>query len=324
MLKRVDWVAETIRRCPRTRLITRAAELTFKPGDDAIGVIIHMTGNNQILSLEAVDAFFAHGVRATHPAMGYHNRWCSGTEGKPSDPVLTEFGREVIARYNELGVVLDTAHATDASAQAMIRASTKPVIDGHTTSRNLVPQSRGLSDDTLKMIADTGGVVGIHFADHLLTSEVWRQKYARSESDGVARRRSRPRLWEYNKYVLALTQDPEERVRLRKNREAQESFFRERNLSPDPSESTPPVRVATLKHMGDAIDYLVNLLGIEHVAVGGDVDGIDDHSWPDGMDHVGELAHLTAELMRRGYKEEALRKFLAENWLRVYRQCLPP
>lgn len=320
LLERVDWVADTIDKCPRTRLVARAGELDASRNCDGIGVIVHMTGNNQYVSIEAVDEFFRHGVRAIHPALQYHDKWCRGIRGKPA-PVLTDFGREVIQRCNELGILLDVAHASDESAQAIIQASQKPVIDGHTTSSGLVPESRGLSDETLKMLANSGGVVGIHFADHMLTSEVWREKSPLFDKDGVPKPGYTPRLWEYNRHVLASTKDPDERMRLRRHREEQDKFFEAHGLAPDPE--TPTTRVATLRHMGDTIEYLANLVGIEHVGLGGDVDGIGDDQWPLGMDHVGELPHLTAELLRRGWGEDSLRKFLWENWYRVYSESLP-
>jgi membrane dipeptidase len=315
-LGRIDWVLDTLRKNPRARLVTRASDLARKPGDDSIGVILHLTGNNHTVSLGVVDTFFHRGVRATHPAMPYHNRWCRAMGGMPS-PVLNEYGRQVIGRMNELGIALDTAHASDESAQAIIRASTKPCIDSHTTSRNLVPSSRGLLDETLRMLADRGGVAGIHFADHLVTEEANKHKYDRAE-----RKERRPDpLWEYNKHVLATIHDPDERVKMRKNREAIERFYREKGITLAPA--VPTARVATLKHMGDMVNYLVNLMGIGHVAIGGDVNGITPDSWPVGMDNVGELPHLTAELLRRGYKEDALEKFLSANWRRVYAACLP-
>jgi len=72
-------------------------------------------------------------VRLWHPALPYHNRWCSAKEGI-AGPVLTDFGRQVIARMNERGIVLDTAHANHASTREFIRASAAPVADSHTTS----------------------------------------------------------------------------------------------------------------------------------------------------------------------------------------------
>ena len=169
-LERIETVTRTIRECPRTRLVTSAEGLSHC-GDGTIGVIVHLTGNNHTVDLATVDRFFASGVRAIHPAMQYHNRYCAGHEGLPG-PGLTEFGREVVQRMNELGLVVDTAHASDASALALIETSTKPVIDSHTTSRDLVPSSRGLRDTTLRKLADRGGVVGAHLADHMLNERL--------------------------------------------------------------------------------------------------------------------------------------------------------
>jgi microsomal dipeptidase-like Zn-dependent dipeptidase len=310
-LERIDELVTTIKRCPRTRLVTCARDLAPRQ-DDTIGVVVHLIGNNHMVDLEAVDTFFRRGVRACHPAMEYHSRWCSSQAGL-AGPVLTAFGRQAVARMNERGIVLDTAHASDASAVAIIEASSKPVIDGHTTSRDRVPQSRGLRDATLRRIAQGGGVVGIHFADHMLTTEAWRKKYGR--------RPAHPRIWEYHKHVLQQTDDPEERIRLRNDKEMQEKFFRDHRLPPEPP--LPAIRAATLGQLADAIDYLVKLLGIDHVGIGGDVNGIDDDSWPEGMDHVGHLPRLTAELLRRRYTEERLRKLWSDNWRRVYAKCLP-
>ena len=318
LLDGVDaWVARIVD-CPRTRLIAGADDL--KPDGESIGVIVHITGNNPIMSLDVVDTLFRRGVRAIHPAMQYHNRWCSGYNGMDG-PVLTDFGREAIYRMNDLGMVLDTAHASEASAQAIIRASTRPVIDSHTTSTDLVPSSRGHTDETLKMIADSGGVVGVHFADHMLTQEAWRKKYGMMVADGLPKAGYRPRLWAYNQHVLATTEDPVERNRLRKDRAAQGAFFQARGLPPDPA--IPKARAATLSDLADVVDYLVGVVGMEHVAIGGDVNGIDDHQWPEGLDHLGELPHLTAELLRRGYDVGTLQKILSANWVRVYKECLP-
>lgn len=311
-LRRIDELVAAIQKCPRTRLITRAAQLAAAPRDNSIGVIIHLIGNNHTLELGTVDTFFERGVRATHPAFQYHNRWCAGHNGRPA-PIITAFGRKVIARMNELGIIIDTAHASDESAEAMIEASVRPVNDSHTTSRDLVPQSRGLRDKTLLRVARSGGVVGVHFADQFLTPDAWHKKYAK--------RPAQPRQWQYNRYVLEQTSDPEERIRLRNDPEARAKFYRERKLPPDPR--VVPVRAATVSHLADVIDYLVKLLGIEHVGLGPDVNGIDDDQWPEGMDHIGQLPRLTAELLRRGYQEEQLRKLLSDNWRRVFAKGLP-
>lgn len=310
-LQRIDELGATIRNCSRTRLITRASELA-PDKDNKIGVVIHVIGNNHTIDLDTVNTFFERGVRASHPAYQYHNRWCAGHNGRAA-PVMTAFGRRVVARMNELGIVLDTAHASDESAEAILEASVKPVNDSHTTSRDLVPQSRGLRDKTLRRIAESGGVVGVHFADHMLTPEAWRRKYAQ--------RPAQPRQWQYNKHVLASTDDPDERIRLRNDREAADKFYRDHHLPPEPGAT--PLKSASVSDLADALDYLVKLVGIDHVGLGPDVNGIDDDQWPERMDHIGHLPLLTAELLRRNYGEDQLRKLLSDNWRRVFAKCLP-
>lgn len=313
---RIQKVRDTVQECSRTHLVTDRNDL--RQNQD-ISVVIHLTGNNHTIDLDSVDRFYDLGVRAIHPAMQYHNRYCTGLEGIPG-PALSDFGREVIGRMNELGIVVDTAHASDESAEAMIEASSKPVIDSHTTSRNLVPSSRGLSDQLLRKIADRGGVVGIHFADHLISQKAWETKYTLYEKDGMTNSGFEPRIWKYNRHVLALTDDPEKRMKLRRDQKEQETFFEEHKLPPDPAISaTPSVNIANL---ADVVDYLIKICGNEHVGIGGDVNGIDSHQWPEGMSHVGELPNLTAELLSRGYTHEQLAKLLSANWRRVYRDCL--
>jgi membrane dipeptidase len=313
-LENVDRALKLIRQCSRMRLVTRASQLKTHPKDNSIGVIVHISGNNHTLNLGVVDKFFECGVRAWHPAMQYHNRWCAGKGGMPA-PTLSDFGRQVIARMNEVGIVLDTAHASDETAQAFVKVSKKPVIDSHTTSSTVAPQSRGLSDQTLKMIAGSRGVIGVHFATGFLVAAPKRRRVADAGYE--------PRLFKYNRWVLESTKDPEERMRLRKNAEAQEKFYRQHNLPPEPgSQQQQREPRGTVSHLADLVEYLVRLVGMEHVGIGGDVNGID-RDWPTGMQHTGELPHLTAELLRRGYKEDRLRKLLSDNWRRVYSQVLP-
>jgi membrane dipeptidase len=322
-LERVDFVLNNIERCPRTYLVRRRGQMAADPMvNDAIGVILHLTGHNHTGDVATLERLFRRGVRAWHPAMQYHNRWVGGCEqatvnGEPP-VVLTELGRELIARMNTLGIAVDTAHAVDASAQAMIAASAKPVFDSHTGSRTFVPANpRCLADETLRQIADGGGVVGIHFADHMLHPLATEQKYAHRADAAAAHA--------YSRHVLALTDDPDERVALRRGPQAAAArarFYAEHGFA-ESANPTASRRVIDLTHMAAHIEHLVNVCGRDHVGLGGDINGIADHQWPGGMDHVGELPHLTAELLRRGWCEADLEAFLAGNFRRFFRDVLP-
>lgn len=81
-------------------------------------------------------------------------------------------------------------------------------------------------------------------------------------------------------------------------------------------------RVATVSQLADIVEYLVALVGEEHVGIGGDVNGIDDYQWPVEMPNIAQLPRLTMELLRRGWAIDTLRALLGDNWLRVYRAGL--
>lgn len=321
--KNFDAALKDVQRCSRVKVILNARDLRPDSADATIGVIPLITCNSYLLDIAALEDMFARGLRISHCAGGTCIKWCrsygAARVGGKQAPVFSEFGRALIARMNELGIVIDLAHMSDESSEAIIAASAKPVIDGHTGSRTVVPHSRGHSDGTLKKIADSGGVAGIHFADGLFTTKVHGPKYA----IGAVPQDYEPRLRKYNRHLLATVTDPEERFRLRKNRAAQDAFFKAHNLPPDPAPSASGQRIATVSDMAEHIEHMVKVMGIEHVGLGGDINGIQMDSWPLGMDHLGELPHLTAELLRRGHSEEELEKFLCGNWLRVFRECLP-
>jgi|GEM_PF-2153563 len=319
LLRNFDTALATIEKCPRVRVVGRASELTPDPADPAIYVLPLVTSHTWMKDLAAVDAMFARGLRISHCGGVICHTWnrpapSTKVHGKEG-PMMTDFGREVVARMNELGMILDMAHVSDESTAEIIKASSKPVIDGHTGSTSKVPKCRGHNDATLKLIADSGGVAGIHFADHLYCVRVWEKKYAPAiGTDSKAN-------WAYNRHLLEKYPAASDRARMRKNSAEREKFFRDNNLTAPPRGSSE--RIATVRDMADHIDHLVNVMGIEHVGLGGDVNGITSHSWPAGVDHVGDLPVLTAELLRRGWSEDATVKFLSANWLRVFRECLP-
>ena len=314
--QKIDRLLSDAGECPRARQVRRVSELRPPPGDDTLRFFILSTGQRHYRTLEDVEYFFRRGLRAAHLA---GDKFIRGIFVEKADgvavPPITEYGRQVVARMNEIGIVIDTAHMSDEAVIEIARITKKPIFDGHTCSRDLVPSSRGLNDQALRAIAGTGGCVGIHFADHMLAEFVNKTKYAGNgynAAEGV---------YAYHRHVLTLAKDPVEVKRLRDDAEGRARFLREHGYPPVPTPGRE--RVVTVAHMADHIEYLVNLIGIDHVGLGGDINGIGDDQWPVGMDHVGELPHLTAELLRRGWKREALKKFLSENWYRVFEAGLP-
>lgn len=314
--QRIDKLLADARECPRARQVRLASELRPAAGDNSLRFFLLATGQRQYRTLADVDHFFQLGLRAAHLAGDKFIRgiFVEKADGRPVPPI-TEYGRQVVAHMNRLGIVIDTAHMSDEAVLEIARITTRPIFDGHTSSRDLVPASRGLSDRALRAIASTGGCVGIHFADHLFAQFVHGTKYP-VDSPAVAEG-----IHAYHRHVLALARDPVEIKRLRDDTEGRARFLRDHGY---PAAALPARdRLASVVHMADHIDYLVNLVGIDHVGLGGDINGIGDDQWPLGMDHIGQLPHLTAELLRRGWKHDALRKFLSGNWYRVFEAGFP-
>jgi membrane dipeptidase len=120
---------------------------------------------------------------------------------------------------------------------------------------------------------------------------------------------------------VMLSDNPDWEIDPAESWEAEQAFYQEHDLPPD---LDPPMgRIATITHLANLVDYLINLVGDEHVALGGDVGGISADQWPLGLDHTGHLPRLTADLLGRGYGEDSLRRILSNNWYRIYRECLP-
>ncbi|MEW6357576.1 MAG: dipeptidase [Planctomycetota bacterium] len=163
---------------------------------------------------------------------------------------LTAFGRQVVKEMNHLGVLVDLAHINDAAFYDVIEIAEKPVVSTHGGVFACAPHSRCLTDDQLRAIARTGGLLGIAF---------------------------------YDKFI------------------AQER--------------------ATIDKIVDQIAYVADLVGIGHVGIGSDFDGLGRGVWP-VIRTADRLPRLTEAMVRRGFSEAEIRKVLGGNFLRVLRATI--
>ncbi len=183
---------------------------------------------------------------------------------------------------NRLGVLVDLSHASDATFFDAIDVSRAPIILSHSSARALVDNVRNVSDEMLLALGRNGGVIMINFFDPTVNSnlsqEVMDEVHRRIEQNHGGDLRQ---VWRVIGQVRA-----------------------ERGLGK-----------ATVEDIVDHIDYVRNLIGIEHVALGSDFDGV--HSLPTGMENVTRLPFVTYEMMRRGYTDDEVRLVLGGNTLRV-------
>jgi membrane dipeptidase len=241
---------------------------------------------------ENVERYYRVGVRYLSPAWTDSLSWAgsSGDEvGKTRG--LNDFGRAVVREMNRLGMMVDVSHVSDKTFWDIIDTSTRPVIATHSACRAIVDEPRNLTDEMIVALAKTGGVVNVIFYPAFLEPG-WNEKKKQVDIEiaPLVQRASNAEKGDIAHKKLA-----RDRVR-------REEFLKR----------LPPVSVARIV---DHIDHIVKLVGIDHVGIGSDFDGIQ--AVPADLKSVAELPSLTAELLRRGYSEGDIDKILGGNMLRV-------
>ncbi len=244
--------------------------------------------------LANVQFFFDRGVRYITLAHSGNNRLADSSYARTKQwNGLSPFGRDVVREMNRLGMIVDVSHLGDASAKEAIALSRVPVIASHSAFRHFTPDfERNISDDIAKAVAAKGGVIQIPFGTAFIDPA--------SAADTQARFRAIDEFDRNNAALKAQGQPPKDRVAFDKAWDA-----------------AHPVRASTLAQVLDQIDYGVKLLGIDHVGIGSDFDGVDGEL-PAELKTVTDFPHLVAGLQARGYNDADIRKILGGNLLRAW------
>lgn len=204
---------------------------------------------------------------------------------------LSEFGEEVIREMNRLGIIIDLSHVSDNTARDVFTLSQAPVIASHSGAQGLASSPRNLNDELLGLLKENGGVIQI----------VALGSYLRDDPPEKAEAMNALRE------ELGLTDRAARRNLTDELREAYQARMEEI----DAQWPGPDVSVFV-----DHIDYVKNLIGIDHVGVGTDFDG---GGGIPGFNDASEAMNVTLELVRRGYTDEEIKKIWGGNLLRVWR-----
>ena len=243
--------------------------------------------------LDNVRFFFERGVRYITLAHSANNRIADSSYAlEKTWNGLSPFGREVVREMNRLGIMVDVSHLGDASAKEAIALSTVPVIASHSAFRHFTPDfERNISDEIARAVAAKGGVVQIPFGTAFIDPA--------SAADTQAHFRA---INDFNKRnaELKAAGKPEQ------DRAAFDKAW----------DDAHPPRASTLAQVLDQIDYGVKLLGIDHVGIGSDFDGVDGDLPPE-LKTAADFPHLVAGLQQRGYSDADIRKLLGGNLLRA-------
>ncbi|MGB0789937.1 MAG: dipeptidase [Flavobacteriaceae bacterium] len=220
---------------------------------------------------------------------------------------LSDLGKEAIVEMNRLGMMIDVSHPSKEAMRQMIGLSKAPIIASHSSARALCDHSRNLDDEQLFWMKENGGVIQtVAFSSYLNTEK----HNARNEyMQAIRKRLARERGLEWY--------DRSEFRNLDANTIAEFiGYYREIVAEADElvaNDLNAPTGV-TVADFVDHIDYMVNLIGIDHVGISSDFDGGGGIG---GWQDASETYNVTLELVKRGYSEEDIQKLWGENLLRV-------
>ena len=252
----------------------------------------HMIEDN----IAYLDSFYNRGARYMTLTWNNSTSWASSAadETKGQLPFgtkgLTDLGKQVVQRMNQLGMMVDISHVGEQTFYDVIKTTTKPIIASHSSVYNLCPHPRNLKDEQIRAIGKNGGVIFINFYSGFLDSSYMQRKeiFSRNHSNEV-----------------------DSLVRLKWHRGEVEDWL----FKTYPSEVDglrPPI-----DRLIDHINYVVKLIGVDHVGLGSDFDGIE--SAPKGLNGVEDFPKITDALLKQGYSKKQVKKILGGNFLRVFR-----
>jgi len=249
--------------------------------------------------INRLDTFYNRGVRYMTLTWNNSPTWASSHADEKNSTYtgqkgLTSFGKTIIARMNQLGIIVDISHVGETTFWDAINTTTKPVIASHSNAYSICPVSRNLKDDQIKAIGKNGGVICLNFFSGFVDSNFSKKDMAFRKAHG-AEVDSLLATGIQREYAYTLLSD---------------KYKTE-------SEAIKP----TIEQLMQHFDHIVQLIGIDHVGIGSDFDGIN--SAPQGLSTVLDYPNFSKALIARGYSNKEIKKVLGGNFLRVYRMNNP-
>jgi membrane dipeptidase len=289
VFEQIDVVHRMAERYPETFAMAYTAgdvERIFRSG--RIACLIGMEGGHSIgNSLAVLREAYTCGARYLTLTHWDDTDWADAATDKARHDGLTKFGREVVREMNRLGMLVDLSHVSDKTMLDALETSEAPVIFSHSSARALCNHVRNVPDHILRRVAANGGIVMVNFAPGFISEEV--------------RIAEKPLEAEWTRLENLYPNDPKRVTAELRAWKAQH-----------------PLPNATLAQVADHIDHIRDVAGIDHVGLGSDFDGIS--RTPVGLEDVSKYPALVAELLRRGYSPDDVKKIVGGNVLRVMRE----
>ena len=290
-LEMIDVVNRAVERYPRDLMYaTSVADIRRAKREGRIAALMGIENGAAIEnSLLLLRNFYRLGIRYMTLTHNFNNDWADSSRDTPRHNGLNDFGREVVREMNRLGMLVDVSHVSDKTMSDVLDVTRAPVIASHSSARALADHPRNIPDDLLRRIGQNGGVVMVNFYPAFIDQRVIDAARERTE-------RLRPQM----EALREQYRDNPQRL--------QEEMSRLNAANPLP--------VTPLSVLIDHIEHIRRVAGVDNVGLGSDFDGVP--TLPQGMEDISLLPNITYELLRRGWSETDIRKFLGENLLRAF------
>ncbi|MCF8237262.1 MAG: dipeptidase [Saprospiraceae bacterium] len=202
---------------------------------------------------------------------------------------LSPFGEKVVAEMNRIGIMVDISHVSDSTFYDVLKISTAPVIASHSSCRTFTPGwERNMNDEMIKALAQHNGVIQINFGSMFLDRTV-----------DKANRENRKKLEALLEKKGLTMQDAKAKGDI------------------DTFQKKSPTLFSDVEMVAKHVDHVVQLVGIDHVGIGSDFDGVGDNL-PTGLKDVSQYPNLIYLLLKKGYSEQDIEKICSGNVLRVW------
>ncbi|MBI2072525.1 MAG: membrane dipeptidase [Gemmatimonadetes bacterium] len=288
-MEQVDIVHRLVAKYPETFELARTADDVVRiHRAGKIASLNGLEGGHMIEnSLAVLRDFSRLGVNYLTLTHSRNTAWADAATDSMIHRGLTPFGEEVVREMNWLGMLVDLSHTSDSTMWDVLRVTQAPVIYSHSSSRHFTPHPRNVPDDILQAVAKNGGVVMVNY----VTSFIYRPAYDHGQRQDAYQRSLRQRGLDSNAVRDSMR------------------VWNQQNPAPRPD----------LNVVVDHIEYIRDVAGVDHVGLGSDLDGIDET--PVGLEDVSTYPALVAELLKRGWRADDVKKVVGLNVLRVMRQA---
>ncbi len=289
-LEQIDFVHRLVEKYPDYfELALTADDVERIYSEGKIASLIGMEGGHSIAnSLAVLRMMYDLGARYMTLTHSRTLDWADAAGDNPQHDGITEFGEEVVREMNRLGMLVDLSHTTPATMRDALRITQAPVMFSHSNARSLSGHPRNVPDDVLHLTRDNNGIVMVTFVE-TFTSEERRVFFAERSA--------------YQRKMEYLYPGQPDSI---------SAYMQKWD-----SENEAPK--STLEQVADHIDHIRDQIGVDHIGIGGDYDGIS--TLPLGLEDVSTYPDLFAELLARGYSADDLKKIAGLNMLRVMREA---